>query len=77
MVFVSRPVQPYVELYKNGILQTPVSFNSSGLCKGAKHFVEVFPNNTYDDFAIWSRVLPESEIVEIFEGYGKSFKQLI
>ena len=70
MVIVSKVDKPYVELYKNGILQSYDSLNSSGLCGESKiTWVELFPKISYDDFAIWPWKLSKAEIDKIFGRY--------
>ena len=72
MVIICKVVEPYVEVYKNGILQSYDSFNSSGLCGESEITgVEWFPKISYDDFAIWPWKLSKAEIDKIFGRYGK------
>ena len=72
MSIVSQHAEPYLELYKNGNLQTRNSFKEYRCPDEVKTLVEVFSGKTYDDFAIWSRQLSNVDIQTIFDRYGKS-----
>ena len=72
VVIRSQNAYPYLQLYKNSVLQKPDVVRERIDCPSMIDSVELFPGRAYDDVAIWTRQLSTTEIKAIFDRYSKS-----
>ena len=72
VVFRSQTVHPYLQLYKNSVVQKPDINRESGCNASSDNSVQLFHGSTYDDVAIWTTQLSTSKIEEIFNRYSKA-----
>ncbi|XP_028393077.1 uncharacterized protein LOC114517517 [Dendronephthya gigantea] len=72
LTIVAEHNNPKISLFKNGELQTRRS--SSGCCSSevvVDENIRLFPGNTFDDVSVWSTMLSQENITEIYKRYGQ------
>ena len=72
VVFRSQTVHPYLQLYKNSVVQKPDIIRESDCYANSENSVQLFHGSAYDDVAIWTTQLSTSKIEEIFNRYSKA-----
>lgn len=72
IVFRSQTVHPYLQLYKNSVVQKPDIIRKCDCNASSENSVQLFHGSAYDDVAIWTTQLSTSKIEEIFNRYSKA-----